>query len=58
MVKLLYFNKIILLITQSHVFVIQANSSFKCLGIHTTPTYATPIIITEVLPPVTYIQLF
>ena len=32
--------------------------SFKCLNLHPVPTYATPILITEALRRVTYIQLF
>ena len=31
--------------------------SFKCLNMHPVPTHATPILITEALHLVTYIQL-
>ena len=50
-------NNIILLITQSHLSVTQASSSFKHLDTHTT-TYTTPTFITEAFRLVTYVQLF
>ena len=50
-------NDIILLITQSHLSVAQASSSFKCLSMN-MPMHATPTLITEALHLVTYVQQF
>ena len=49
-------NNIVLTISQSHLSIAQASSSFKCLDMHTF-TYATPTLITEALRFVIRVQL-
>ena len=45
-------NNILLIISQSHLSIAQASSSFKCLDKHTF-TYATPTLITKALQLIT-----
>ena len=49
-------NNILLLITQSHLSIAQASSSFKCFDTHTF-TYTTPAFKTEALRLLTQVQL-
>ena len=49
-------NNFVLMISQSHLSIAQANSSFKCLDMCMF-TYTTPTLITEVLGLVTRVQL-
>ena len=49
-------NNTVLIISQSHLSIVQANSSLKRLDTHTFK-YATVTLITKVLRPVTRVQL-